>query len=61
MLHVSKLWNVCGGVSSPRGGIGGGIEMGRVCFFVERRGGTGGGVKGGAVDKTTDILKPKIP
>lgn len=48
-----------GAVFSPRGGTGGGIETGRVCFCVERRGGTGGGVKGGTVDKT-DILQPKL-
>lgn len=50
---------MCGVVFSPRGGTGGGIEIGRVGFCVERRGGTGGGVKGGTINKT-DILKPKL-
>lgn len=50
---------MCGVVFSPRGGTGGGIEIGCVCFCVERRGGTGGGVKEGTINKT-DILKPNL-
>lgn len=56
MPHVSDLRRV---VFSPRGGTGGGNEMGRVVFCVERRGGTGGGVKGGTVDKAY-MLNPKV-
>lgn len=55
----SDLCNICSVVFSPRGGTGGGIEMGRMVFCVERRGGTGGGVKGGTVDEA-DILKPNV-
>lgn len=47
-----KTMKCVGIVFSPRGGTGGGIETGRVCFSVERRGGTGGGVKEGTTDKT---------
>lgn len=54
-----QINEACVVVSSPRGGTGGGIEIGCVCFCVERRGGTGGGVEEGTVDKR-DILKTKV-
>lgn len=56
MALVQLFWlALCvGGICafSPRGGTGGGIEVGRVCLCFEWRGGTGGGVKGGTVRKT---------